>query len=1236
MKRYRKLLRLALLLLIIPLASLNMTKAQTISYRGSWGPPGLNVLTQDKMGVNLNFSITELSIEDFQIGDQMEKKINLPGHFMHNEAGAPDLPGRSYFIALPNGANVAFNIPEFRADTINGIDIVPAPVIPIDDDNEPLVYEKDLSIYLADQFYPAEPVMLAEITQIRGVDVVILGITPFRYNPVKRQLIIYSDLRVNVEFAGGNGQFGEEKYRSRYWDPILFDNILNSQSIPPVSYNHHNNNGARTSEGCEYLIITPDGAAFQQWADSIKKFRTEQGIITDVVTITEVGGNTATAIEAYINNAYNNWDIPPDACLLLADYGSDPSNSITSNVLNDHPGGYNPYISDNLFADVTGNDLLPEVAFARITARNATELQLMVSKFLDYERTPPVNPGFYDHPITALGWQTERWFQICSETVGGYFKYEQDKNPVRINAIYGGNPDVDPWSTATNTTTVVNYFGPSGLGYIPSSPVTLGGWTGGTATMINNAINSGAFILQHRDHGYTQGWGEPSYSTTNVNSLTNTDLTFVMSINCQTGKFDNATDCLAEKFHRHTYSGQGSGALGVIAPTEVSYSFVNDVYTWGMYDNMWPDFMPAMTSNPAPRGPLPCFGNAAGKFHLQQSTWPPVSQPYKTITYKLFHFHGDAFTTLYSELPQSLTVTHDTVLLTGATSFNVTADSGAFIALVIGDDILGTAEATGDPVTITIPGLQVPGQQMIVTVTMTNHYRFRDVVNVQPLDGPYVMVFGEPVMDDSTQNNNGLADHGEQVFLSLQMKDIGNETASNLQVIISSDDPFVNITDSTESYGVILAGATKSVEDGFCVEIADSVPDAHPISFEVTVVCDTSEWVSSFDLTAHSPWLNFLNVDVQEISGNLNGIFDPGETVEFHLSVNNSGSGLADSVYISMNCPDSLICILNPLKFYGLFSPGDTVTQTYTVIASPTAPPETFFDYALLMLDDLGMANSDSFSVMIGRHPVLVLDLDPNVSSGPSIQSAAIANGVDANYSTTFPADLNIYSSIFVCLGIYSNNHILSTAEGQQLADYLNNGGNLYMEGGDTWAYDPATAVHPMFKIQGLSDGAADLITISGVSGTFTAGLSYAYSGEESWIDKLGALSTAFITLNNSSPAYATCISYDGGEYRTIGSSHEFAGLSNGTYTRNQLMRAYLGFFGIPAQAEWLGLTTDWHNPSNWSNGMVPDQNTVTIIPTSGNYPVQFSGGTATCKGIIVEAGVNMVLPAGSTLTIDP
>ena len=43
------------------------------------------------------------------------------------------------------------------------------------------------------KFYPEEPIQISKQEKIRGIDVVMLGITPFHYNPVTKQLIVYRD-----------------------------------------------------------------------------------------------------------------------------------------------------------------------------------------------------------------------------------------------------------------------------------------------------------------------------------------------------------------------------------------------------------------------------------------------------------------------------------------------------------------------------------------------------------------------------------------------------------------------------------------------------------------------------------------------------------------------------------------------------------------------------------------------------------------------------------------------------------------------------------------------------------------------------------------------------------------------------------------------------------------------------------------------------------------------------------
>ena len=206
-----------------------------------------------------------------------------------------------------------------------------------------------------------------------------------------------------------------------------------------------------------------------------------------------------------------------------------------------------------------------------------------------------------------------------------------------------------------------------------------------------------------------------------------------------------------------TYNGQNSGAIGLIAPTEVSYSFVNDTYMWGVFDNLFPGFMPGYTTNFPTSFVMPAFGNAAGKYFLYQSSWVSAGST-KTITYRLFHCHGDAFMTLYTEVPQALAVSHEATLAAGAQTFTVTANAGSTIALVVNGLIIGEATGTGAPLAISIPP-QNGNQVMHVTVTKQNYYRYSSEVDI--ISGGVIANF--------SANDNTICSGGSVTFTDLSI-----------------------------------------------------------------------------------------------------------------------------------------------------------------------------------------------------------------------------------------------------------------------------------------------------------------------------------------------------------------------------------------------------------------------------------------------------------------------------------
>lgn len=915
------------LLAIFIFAEMN-AQEKTYTFDTQSTKEGFEVLRSDLQRFGFSYEIPSLTISDFSENDFSGQILQTYGVHLPSQAGAPNLPSISRFVAIPNGASARLEIIEVKKQVIKNVDLLPAPAIPLGDDDRPLQYTKDETIYAKNGFFPAQPFQLSKTTSLRGIDVIIMGITPFQYNPVTKELIVFYDIQAEVVFEGGNGQFGDDRLRSIWWESILKDNIFNSNVLPVIDFAEKAKNKAQSrEEGAEYLIIIPNGPAFAQWADSIKVFRQRQGITTKVVNLTEVGGNTVNAIETYVNNAYNTWTTPPAAILLLGDYSTNANDGIISHTLNDHPGGYNPYISDNPFADVTGNKL-PDIVFARITARDAAELQHMVGKFLNYERTPPTNQSFYSNPITAMGWQTERWFQLCSETINGFWEHALGKTPVRQNAIYSGSPG-GAWSSNSNTTTVVNYFGPNGLNYIPANTAHLTDW-GGNATRMNNSINSGAFMVQHRDHGLETGWGEPDYRNNHLSGLTNQDLTFVWSINCLTGKFNYSSESFTERFHRHDH-----GALGLIAATEVSYSFVNDVFVWGAYDNMWPQFMPDYGSTPAERGILPAFANAAGKYFLQQSNWPYNPQ-HKEITHQLFHHHGDAFMTVYSEMPQDLAVNHMPVLLSGMEVFEVTANEGAMIALSVNNEIIGASIATNGVTQVLIVS-QEPGNQIIVTVTMQNYYRYEQVIECIPPSGPY-MIYNAYSIDDAAGNGNGLVDYGESIVLDMAMKNVGSEIAENVVVNVTTASPFVTLNTSSFELGNVEPGTIALAQDALSFIVSDEVPNNHSIAFALTITSGTNEWTGQFNVPAYAPSFIVGSYSIADPAGNNNGRLDPGETVEISFTATNNGNSDAYGVTASFLNNSPYLTVIQESFTIGQWMAGSQETVTYTVEVSNGAP----------------------------------------------------------------------------------------------------------------------------------------------------------------------------------------------------------------------------------------------------------------------------------------------------------
>ena len=830
MKRF-----IILLALIGALCQLN---AQQYYHFASKSPQGFSIESSTKGGLSLHYGIAELGIAGINNGEVKGQEIILKGSFAPNAEGYPNLPVTNRYIALPKGASFSLQVKENASTLLKDIDLLPA--APVQSDLAVGLPElrKEESVFSKDANYPSENVVLSAPFQIRSVDVVILSVTPFRYNPVRRELEVIHDMDIEIRFEGGSGQFGDSRYMSPSWEQLLRNLLINGEMIPQSQYYQHlNENLGRDDAGCEYLIIAPDIDSILALADTLKKYRTQQGIPTKVVTVSECGGNEPELIRNYIINAYNNWAIPPSAVSIFSGYGLLDFGIKPFTHSMDYDGGnwqnHYTYSTDYPYCDIDG-DSLPDLAISRFAARNLDEYRILINKTIQYETDPPLDDLYYDHPIITAGHEDNKWFLITSQCVNGFYRNKLGKHPTNNYMVYDQTGMAEPpdslWSTGYNTNVVVDYFGPNGQNYITATPGTLHDWLDWTdINPLVEAFDKGSFMTLYRDHSSTELWASPWFYTSDIPKIKCDKPTFILSIGCHGTQYDefwgySYNQCMVDAFNFR----ESGGAVGGIGATSATQSHYNDILTWGMYDCIWPEFLPDMGSDVEPEFVRPAFFLAGGKFYLRDYTFLPNWWSFKADnTLNLFSFSGETYLNLYTLKPSPIQITADAFHPKNQTKYAVDAENGTIVCVSKGDEIIGVARSDGQTLTFSLPQMEI-SETFHVTATKHNRIRFDQDVTIVPESGPYVIM--EKL---SIENDDNILHYNETVNLGISLHNYGNNDAEHIEADLLCDSPYIEIIQGTTQYQGLNSLQQVDIIDAFRIKIDKTIPDQTEVCFTI-------------------------------------------------------------------------------------------------------------------------------------------------------------------------------------------------------------------------------------------------------------------------------------------------------------------------------------------------------------------------------------------------------------------
>jgi hypothetical protein len=796
-------------------------------------------------------------------------------------AGAPDLSKIATSIIIPDDAEMQVDVLSSSYTDYENVNIAPSKGNLLRTVDPSTVPFEYGSAYSKDEFYPDKLTDLGEPYILRDFRGQVVNIYPFQYNPVSKVLRVYSDISVKVSRKSNNGI-------------NVFNRIRQitkiDQEFKEIYENHFLNLEKSTlytplDEHGNMLIICYDSymAAMQPFVD----WKNTIGIPTEMVSVTTAGG-TANAIKTYVTNYYNTNGLT--FLLLVGDAAQCPT-------LSSNGGG-----SDNMYGYITGSDYYQEIIIGRFSAENTTHVTTQVNRTINYEKTPCTTPGLFNKLIG-----------IGSDQGPG------DENEYDYQHIRAIETDLLGF---TYTTPIELFDGSQGGVDASGDP---------TAASVTAVVNPGAGIINYCGHGSDNSWGTTGFSNTEIATLTNTNVQpFIWSVACVNGNFTAGT-CFAEGWLRQTSGGQPAGAIATLMST------INQSWNPPMegQDEMDSILVESYTSNIKRT-----FGGISvnGLFKMND-TYQDYAM---TDTWTVF---GDPSVMVRTADPMTMTVTHQPTTNLGASQLVVNCDvEGAFIALTINHQIIGTGYATGGSATISFSALtQI--DTITVAATAFNYTPYIGTVLIISSTGPYV-VYSSYVMHDVAGNNNGQADYNEDITFDIVLQNVGATTASGVTAVISTSDLNVLITDNTQSWGTITVGSSSTQNDAYAVTVNNSIPDQHVANFSILISDGSSNsWNGLFTLTLNAPSLSVGTIIISDPTGNNNGRLDPGETADITISEFNNGHADANSVQSVLSTTNSDITLNSYVQTLGnISSGGGTANSVFNITVNPTAVIGTVAD----------------------------------------------------------------------------------------------------------------------------------------------------------------------------------------------------------------------------------------------------------------------------------------------------
>ncbi len=833
---------------------------------------------------NDNSTVFKIEISGFNFKKSGSDKSNsyesvdlLTDVFMANP-DYPKLPYISKVLAIPNNASASVEVIETGYTKIfENINIEPALKSWQEGKQIPAMV-KNQNIYNSSDIYPKTVAQLSDPSVFRDFRIVRLSVYPLRYLPAKKQIQVVSSVTVRINYNKNKGKLINPKTTATKkiapsFGKLYRSFISNYQSVLDAKFD-----GVEGGHDV-MLCIMPD--EFVSTFEAYAEWKNKSGVEVHITKFSDINANANNpiTIKEHIKDAYQNWENPPTYILVVGDDGIFPDKIMFYD-------GYS-YANEDFFVEVEGDDFFPEMMIGRLTNDDIYHLEVMLNKFMKYEKEPYIADN--------------SWFKkgICGSNNLYESQIETKRFTAKVMKEDGGFTTVD-------TLMSDGYYG-SGCSMDISD--------------ITNAINEGRSFLNYRGEGWTEGWSASCYSF-NVNDVSQLDngekLTFVTSIGCGVSMFDASEmpNSFGEEWLELGTPTQPKGAIAFVGPTSNTHTTYNNRIDKGIYVGMFREGMKT-----------PGQVLLRGKLYMYNRFGASEIVEYQT---RVFTVLGDPSVQIWKAYPQTVNVSHPASVPVGLSQseFNVTfASTGNAVKdaqiYVTGEGIfaIGTTDSNGKAIVQITPETAC---ELTVLVRGGNvipkESSLTSIQNEEQI-GPT----GEILFTEIEGNSDDLINPNEKWKVTYTLKNWGGNTAPNVKASLSvTNNQNVTIETTTPvNYGNIETNAQVQ-GDAFNFFIKPEFQIIDTFSFKLHMTSDNNSWDFSHNVRVTGCQLKYQNSFITDKnSSNPNFRLDKGETVNIFSSIVNLGEDIAKNVKGVLRCNDQYIEIIDSIGSFGTLDIND-------------------------------------------------------------------------------------------------------------------------------------------------------------------------------------------------------------------------------------------------------------------------------------------------------------------------